>query len=112
MEYRVLGSAGLKGSSLCFGLATFGGGTEFFKEWGSTGVKEAEGLIGLCLDAGINDFDTADVFSIGLSEEVFGKAIKRKRNGLLISTKATFRFGKGPNDIGSSRYHLIEAWEG
>jgi aryl-alcohol dehydrogenase-like predicted oxidoreductase len=99
-------------SSLCFGLATFGGGSEFFKAWGSTGVKEAKRLVGLCLDAGINVFDTADVYSAGLSEEVFGQAIRGKRNDLLISTKATFRFGKGPNDVGSSRYHLIEACEG
>jgi aryl-alcohol dehydrogenase-like predicted oxidoreductase len=112
MDYRNLGSAGLKVSSLCFGLATFGGGNEFFKAWGSTGVKEAKRLLGLCLDAGINLFDTADIYSDGLSEEVFGQAIRGKRNELLISTKATFRLGKGPNDVGSSRYHLIEACEG
>jgi aryl-alcohol dehydrogenase-like predicted oxidoreductase len=112
MDYRNLGSAGLKVSSLCFGLATFGGGGEFFKAWGSTGVKEAKRLLSLCLDAGINVFDTADVYSAGLSEEIFGQAIRGKRNDLLISTKATFRLGKGPNDIGSSRFHLIEACEG
>jgi aryl-alcohol dehydrogenase-like predicted oxidoreductase len=112
MDYRNLGSAGLKVSSLSFGLATFGGGSEFFKAWGSTGVKEAKRLLGLCLDAGINVFDTADIYSDGLSEEVFGQAMRGKRNDLLISTKANFRFGKGPNDIGSSRYHLIEACEG
>jgi aryl-alcohol dehydrogenase-like predicted oxidoreductase len=112
MDYRNLGSAGLKVSSLCFGLATFGGGGEFFKAWGSTGVKEAKRLLSLCLDAGINVFDTADVYSAGLSEEIFGQAIRGKRNDLLISTKATFRLGNGPNDIGSSRFHLIEACEG
>ena len=112
MDYRTLGDAGLKVSSLCFGVATFGGGNEFFKAFGSSGVEEAKGLVGLCLDAGINFFDTADIYSNGLSEEVFGKAIEGKRNDLLISTKATFRFGKGPNDVGSSRYHLIEACEG
>ncbi|MGA3236717.1 MAG: aldo/keto reductase [Bryobacteraceae bacterium] len=112
MDYRNLGSAGLKVSSLCFGLATLGGGNEFFKAWGSTGVKEAKRLLGVCLDAGINVFDTADIYSDGLSEEVFGQAIKGKRNDLLISTKATFRLGKGPNDVGSSRYHLVEACEG
>jgi aryl-alcohol dehydrogenase-like predicted oxidoreductase len=93
-------------------LATLGGGNEFFKAWGSTGVKEAKRLLGVCLDAGINVFDTADIYSDGLSEEVFGQAIKGKRNDLLISTKATFRLGKGPNDVGSSRYHLVEACEG
>lgn len=112
MEYRILGASGLKVSALSFGAGTFGGGTEFFKAWGSTGVEEAKRLIGICLDAGINLFDTADVYSLGLSEEVLGKAIEGKRNELLISTKATFRFGKGPNDLGSSRYHLIQACEG
>jgi aryl-alcohol dehydrogenase-like predicted oxidoreductase len=112
MEYRILGSAGLKVSSLCFGLATFGGGNEFFKAWGSTGVKEGRRLLGLCLDAGINVFDTADIYSNGLSEQVFGQAMRGKRDRLLISSKATFRLGKGPNDVGSSRYHLIEACEG
>jgi aryl-alcohol dehydrogenase-like predicted oxidoreductase len=93
-------------------LATFGGGNDFFKAWGATDVEEARRLLGLCLDAGINVFDTADVYSDGLSEEVFGKAMRGKRHELLISSKATFRFGKGPNDIGSSRYHLIQACEG
>src|ERR1700733_2021323 len=112
MEYRILGASGLKVSALSFGAGTFGGGTEFFKAWGSTDVAEAKKLIGICLDAGINLFDTADVYSQGLSEEILGKAIEGKRNELLISTKASFRFGKGPNDIGSSRYHLIQACEG
>jgi aryl-alcohol dehydrogenase-like predicted oxidoreductase len=112
MEYRILGGSGLKVSTLSFGAGTFGGGTEFFKAWGSTGVEEAKKLIGICVDAGINLFDTADVYSLGLSEEVLGKAIEGKRNELLISTKASFRFGKGPNDIGSSRLHLIASCEG
>lgn len=112
MDYRTLGSAGLKVPSLCFGLGTFGGATEFFKAWGSTGVEEGKKLVGLCLDAGINLFDTADVYSAGLSEEIFGQVIQGKRNEVLISTKATFRLGKGPNDVGSSRHHLIQACEG
>ena len=111
MEYRILGGSGLKVSELCFGTGTFGGGNEFFKAWGSTDVKEATRLISVCIDAGINLFDTADVYSDGLAEEVFGKAIAGKRNDLLISTKTTFRAGKGPNDVGSSRYHLISACE-
>lgn len=111
MEYRVLGGSGLKVSELCFGTGTFGGGNEFFKAWGSTDVEEATRLISVCIDAGINLFDTADVYSDGLAEEVFGKAIAGKRNDLLISTKTTFRAGKGPNDVGSSRYHLISACE-
>jgi aryl-alcohol dehydrogenase-like predicted oxidoreductase len=112
VDYRLLGNSGLKVSSLCFGTGTFGGGTEFFKAWGSTDVEEAKKLIGLCLDAGVTVFDTADIYSNGLSEEIFGQAIKGKRKELLISTKATFRLGSGPNDVGSSRYHLIEACEG
>jgi aryl-alcohol dehydrogenase-like predicted oxidoreductase len=112
MDYRILGSSGLKVSSLCFGLVTFGGGNEFFKAWGSTGVEEGKRLVGVCLDAGINVFDTADVYSNGLSEEIFGQAIEGRRHELLISTKATFRFGKDANDVGSSRYHLIRACEG
>jgi aryl-alcohol dehydrogenase-like predicted oxidoreductase len=111
MEYRLLGRSGLKVPVLCFGVATFGGGTEFFRAWGATDVEEAKRLIGLCVDAGVNFFDTADVYSRGLSEEILGKAIEGKRHDLLISTKATFPMGDGPNDKGSSRYHLISAIE-
>ena len=91
-----------------FGAATFGGGNEFFKAWGSSDVAEAKRLVDLCLDAGVNLFDVANVYSTGLAEEVLGKAIEGKREKLLISTKATFKMGDGPNDVGSSRYHLIE----
>ena len=111
MEYRLLGNSGLKVSELCFGAATFGGGNEFFKAWGDTGVEDAKRMVGLCLDAGINLFDMADVYSDGQAEEIFGKAVKGKRNELLISTKATFKLGDGPNDVGSSRYHLIASCE-
>ncbi len=111
MEYRTLGNAGLKISSLCFGTGTFGGSNEFFKAWGSTDVDEARRLVDVCLDAGVNIFDTADIYSDGLSEQILGQAIQGKRNQLLISSKATFARGKGPNDLGSSRYHLIEACE-
>src|SRR5579885_2467619 len=108
MEYRQLGYSGLKVSALSFGAATFGGGNEFFKAWGSSDVAEAKRLVDLCLDAGVNLFDVANVYSTGLAEEVLGKAIEGKRDKLLISTKATFAMGEGPNDVGSSRYHLIE----
>src|ERR1700759_4251305 len=111
MEYRLLGRSGLKVPVLCFGVATFGGGTEFFRAWGATDVEEAKRLIGLCLDAGVNFFDTADVYSKGLSEQILGKAIEGKRHDLLISTKATFPMGDGPNDKGSGRLHLIHACE-
>jgi aryl-alcohol dehydrogenase-like predicted oxidoreductase len=112
MEYRQLGGSGLQVPVLSFGTATFGGGNDFFKAWGNTQVEEATRLIDICLDAGINLFDTADVYSQGLSEEILGKAIEGKRNRLLISTKATFPFGKGPNNQGSSRYRLIKQVEG
>jgi aryl-alcohol dehydrogenase-like predicted oxidoreductase len=111
MEYRQLGGSGLKVPALSFGVATFGGGTEFFRAWGDTGVAEARRLIDICLEAGLNLFDTADIYSNGLSEEVLGKAIAGKRDKLLISTKATFRLGEGPNDVGSSRYHLTLSCE-
>lgn len=111
MEYRQLGRSGLKIPALSYGTATFGGTNDFFKTWGETDVKEATRLVDVCLDAGINLFDTANVYSEGASENILGKAIKSKRNDLLISTKATFGMGKGPNEKGSSRYHLINACE-
>jgi len=111
MEYRVLGGSGLKVSALSFGTGTFGGGNEFFKAWGETDVAQARRLIDICFDAGVNLFDTADIYSYGLSEEVLGKALQGKRDKALISTKATFRFGDGPNDVGSSRYHLRRSLE-
>jgi aryl-alcohol dehydrogenase-like predicted oxidoreductase len=111
MEFRQLGYSGLQVPVLSFGTGTFGGANEFFKAWGSTGVAEASRLIDICLDAGVNLFDTANIYSDGVSEEILGKAIVGKRNRLLISTKATFATGKGPNDLGSSRYHLIRACE-
>lgn len=107
MEYRQLGASGLNVPVLSFGTATFGGTNEFFKAWGNTQVDEATHLINLCLDAGVNLFDTANVYSQGTAEEILGKAIAGLRNKLLISTKATFPMGDGPNDYGSGRSHLI-----
>lgn len=98
-------------SALSFGTATFGGGSDFFRAWGSSGVSEASRLIDICLEAGINLFDTADVYSRGLSEEILGKAIAGRRGRMLLSTKASFRMGNEPNALGSSRYHLIQACE-
>ena len=111
MEYRQLGGSGLKVPALSFGAATFGGGNEFFRAWGSTDVEGARRLIDICLEADVNLFDTADIYSDGLSEEILGKAIAGRRDKVLISTKATFRLGAGPNDLGSSRYHLMRACE-
>jgi len=112
MEFRQLGYSGLQVPVLSFGSGTFGGGTEFFKAWGSSDVAEATRLVDICLEAGVNLFDTADVYSKGLSEEILGKAIAGKRNRVLISTKATFAMSDDPNDLGSSRHHLIQSCEG
>ncbi len=112
MEYRLLGGSGLKVPALSFGTGTFGGGNEFFKAWGSTDVEEATRLVDICLEAGVNLFDTADIYSYGRSEEVLGEALAGRRDKALISTKTTFRFGDGPNDVGSSRHHLRQALEG
>jgi aryl-alcohol dehydrogenase-like predicted oxidoreductase len=113
MEFRQLGKSGLKVPVLCFGTATFGGGTDFFRAWGETDAAEATRLINICMEAGVNFFDTADVYSQGLSEEILGAAIKHlPRESLLLSTKATFPFGDGPNNAGSSRAHLARQIDG
>jgi len=109
MDYRRLGHSGLRVPALSFGTATFGGGDDFFKAWGSTDAGGAERLIDVCLDHGVSMFDSADVYSAGMAETILGQAIKGKRDRLLISTKATFPSGDGPNDYGSSRQHLIDA---
>ncbi len=111
MEYRQLGHSGLKVPVLSFGTGTFGGGNEFFKAWGNSDVAEATRLVDICLEAGVNLFDTADIYSEGKSEEILGKAIAGRREKVLISTKGTFPMGTGPNDLGSSRFHLLRACE-
>lgn len=111
VEYRRLGGSGLKVPVLCYGTATFGGGTDFFRAWGGSDAAEARRLVDVCLEAGVNLFDTADVYSEGLSEQILGQAVAGRRDRVLISTKATFRMGEGPNDVGSSRHHLIRACE-
>ena len=112
MESRQLGRSGFKVPELCFGAGTFGAGDEFFKAWGDTSDADAVRIIDLCMDAGANFFDTADIYSGGKSEEMLGRAIAHlHREDVLLSTKATFRLGAGPNDVGSSRYHLIQSLE-
>ncbi|MBL8714184.1 MAG: aldo/keto reductase [Alphaproteobacteria bacterium] len=108
MEHRQLGRSGLKVPVLSLGTGTFGGKGEFFAKWGTTDVKEATRLVDVCLDAGMNFFDTANIYSGGASEEVLGGAIKGRRDKVLIATKATFPMGEGPNDQGSSRHQLIK----
>src|SRR5258708_34923806 len=109
MEYRQLGYSGLKVSELSLGTGTFGGGTEFFRAWGETTVNEAKRLIDICLEAGLNLFDTADVYSNGLSEEILGKAVQGKRQNLLISKKKTFRLVERTEDVGYAIHHSPRA---
>jgi aryl-alcohol dehydrogenase-like predicted oxidoreductase len=111
MEYRSLGTSGLKVPVLSFGAGTFGGQGPLFSAWGNSGVAEARRLIDVCLDAGVNLFDTADVYSNGASEEVLGAAIKGRREKVLISTKTGLPMGDGPGDAGSSRHRLLAAVE-
>ncbi|MGX5820977.1 aldo/keto reductase [Chitinophaga lutea] len=111
MEYRQLGGSGLQVPVLSFGTATFGGSGDFFKAWGNTQADEAARMIDICIEAGVNLIDTADIYSQGLSEDILGQAIAGKRDKLLLSTKATFPFGKGPNSQGSSRYRLLRQVE-
>ena len=111
MEYRKLNGTGLFVPALTLGTGTFGG-THGFEGWGHTGVEEATRMVDLCLEAGLNMFDTADIYSRGLSEEILGRAIAGKRDRLLISTKATFPMSDSDrNATGSSRYHIIRACE-
>jgi aryl-alcohol dehydrogenase-like predicted oxidoreductase len=111
MEFRRLGNSGIKVPVLCFGTGTFGGSGDFFSAWGNTEVAEATRLLDICIAAGVNYFDTADVYSKGLSEEILGKAIGKRRHEVIISTKATFPMSEAPNSAGSSRYHLINSCE-
>src|SRR3954451_12548475 len=111
MEYRQLGGSGFKVPVLSLGTGTFGGGNEFFKAWGASDVAEATRLVDICLEAGLTMFDSADVYSNGMAEEILGRAIEGRRDRVIVSTKATFRAGTGPNDVGSSRHHLIRSVE-
>jgi aryl-alcohol dehydrogenase-like predicted oxidoreductase len=111
VESRQLGGSGLRVPVLSLGTATFGGVGEFFKQWGSTQDAEARRLVDICLESGLNLFDTANVYSSGRAEEVLGAAIAGRRSAVLVSTKATFPMGPGPNDAGSSRQSLLSACE-
>jgi len=111
MEYRQLGRSGLKVSSITLGTMTMGGRGNFAKV-GNVGLDEARRQIDLCIDAGVNLIDTANVYSNGASEEIIGNALAgRRKGGVLLATKARFAMGEGPNDRGLSRYHLIRECE-
>lgn len=111
MDYRSLGKSGLKVSALGFGAGTFGGSGPLFSNWGNSDAVEARRIVDICIDAGVNLFDTADVYSDGASEQVLGEAIRGRRDAVLISTKTSLPMGEGPNDAGSSRFRLIRAVE-
>ena len=110
MEYRQLGRSGLRVSALTLGTMTFGG-QGGFRAVGTTDADGARRQIDMCLDAGVNLIDTADVYSGGVSEEIVGKAIQGRRDGLLLSTKVRMPMGAGPNDAGLSRHHIIAGCE-
>src|SRR6201991_1585815 len=112
MEYRLLGETGFKVPVLSLGTATFGGSNDFFKAWGATDSDGARRLVDIALEAGVSMFDSADIYSDGMAEEILGKAIAGRRSQVIISTKGTFRFGAGTNDVGSTRHHLTEAING
>src|ERR1700729_771596 len=99
MEYRPLGSSGLRISALTLGTMTFGGQGQF-QQIGSTDVAGARRQIDMCLDAGINLIDTADMYSMGAAEEILGEVLRDKRDELLLATKVRFPMGDGPNDAG------------
>ncbi len=111
MEHRLLGASGFKVPVLALGTGTFGGEGSF-KGFGATDETGATRLVDICLDAGLTMFDSADAYSAGRAEEILGHAIKGRRDRVILSTKSAFRVGSGPNDVGSSRYHLIRAVEG
>src|SRR3954466_1304843 len=110
MEYRQLGHSGLRVSALTLGTMTFGG-RDKFASVGSTDVEGGTRQVDMCLDAGVNLIDTADVYSAGLSEEIVGRTIRGRRDRVLLATKARMPMGEGPNDAGLSRHHLIRSCE-
>ncbi len=108
MRYRLFGRTGLYVSELCFGAMTFGG-KGFWEVVGKTPQDEADRLVGIALDAGINFFDTADVYSEGESEKILGKALGQRRRDVVLATKVRGRVGPGPNQLGLSRRHIHES---
>lgn len=109
MRYRLLGKTGVYVSELCFGAMTFGG-KGFWEVVGKLGQKEVDTLVGTALDAGVNFLDTADVYSEGESEKLLGAALhdlKRPREEIILATKVRGRSGKGPNQVGLSRGHIM-----
>jgi aryl-alcohol dehydrogenase-like predicted oxidoreductase len=110
MEYRQLGRSGLRVSALTLGTMTFGG-QGGFAAVGATDVAGARRQVDMCLDAGVNLIDTADVYSGGVSEEITGEVLKGRRDDVLLSSKVRMSMGSGPNDAGLSRHHIISGCE-
>ena len=108
MKTRFLGNTGVRVSELCFGAMTFGG-KDYWANIGQVGQKEADDLVNIAIDGGINFFDTADVYSEGMSELLLGKALGTRRNSVVLATKVRGRTGSGPNDVGLSRRHIIDS---
>lgn len=111
MRYRNLGASGLLVPELSLGTGTFGGVGPLFGEWGATGAEQARRLVDLSLEAGMTLFDSADVYSDGAAEEVLGRAVKGRRDRVLLSTKVGLPTGEGPQDAGTSRSRLIRTTE-
>lgn len=109
MQYRYLGTSGFRVPALGFGAGTFGGKGPLFSAWGNTDIEQASRLIDICLDAGVNLFDTADVYSDGASESILGAAVKGRRDRVVLSTKVSLRAGDDINEVGASRHHLVRA---
>jgi aryl-alcohol dehydrogenase-like predicted oxidoreductase len=114
MQYKPLGNTGLLVSTLCFGTMTFGSSEGIWKSIGNTGQAEADSLVKASIDAGINFFDTADVYSEGTSEQTLGQSLRNlniARKDVIIATKVFGRVGPGRNDVGASRGHIMDAVE-
>jgi len=112
MRYSTFGRTGLYVSELCFGSMTFGGKTGIWEKIGNTAQQEADQLVGVALDAGINFFDTADVYSEGDSERILGQALGARRKDIVLASKVRGRMGPGPNDVGLSRAHIMASVDG
>ena len=111
MKFRSLADTGVFVSELCLGTMTFGGVGQIWQAIGGLDQAAASAIVHRALDTGINFIDTADVYSAGQSETMVGKAIAGKRHGLVLATKVRGRMGKGPNDVGLSRMHIVESVE-
>jgi aryl-alcohol dehydrogenase-like predicted oxidoreductase len=115
MKMRFLGKTGVKVSELCFGAMTFGdrgtsvGGGEFWSALGAVDLEDAQTMVDMALDAGVNFFDTADIYRAGQAEEFLGKALNQRRKDVILATKVRFSTGSGANDVGLSRHHILKA---